>query len=203
MKCSSNICFGYLLDSPEWGDFNKYPKHNLHIAGISFSLGVIQPILVSWVVFCAALRTSMLSYELSQWNCPASILYKSTAGRCRPVSYPDGPITARCRFIKNAYWVRFLSSFTYAFLVPRAAFTEFIWLMLYLRVAIKRFPVLHHNGFFISSPEPKAHKMSLWYTSGPLSVVVRPYTQTSQKPLNRLKTDFIWHIYASREQKFI
>ena len=33
---------------------------------------------------------------------PASILYKSTAGR--PVSYPDGPITARCRFIKNAYW---------------------------------------------------------------------------------------------------
>ena len=36
---------------------------------------------------------------------PASILYKSTAGRYRPVSYPDGPITARYRFIKNAYWV--------------------------------------------------------------------------------------------------
>ena len=35
---------------------------------------------------------------------PASILYKSTAGRYRPVSYPDGPITARYRFIKNAYW---------------------------------------------------------------------------------------------------
>ena len=35
---------------------------------------------------------------------PASIIYKSTAGRYRPVSYPDGPITARCRFIKNAYW---------------------------------------------------------------------------------------------------
>ena len=34
---------------------------------------------------------------------PASILYKSTAGRYRPVSYPNGPITARCRFIKNAY----------------------------------------------------------------------------------------------------
>ena len=31
--------------------------------------------------------------------------YKSIAGRCRPVSYPDGPITARYRFIKNAYWV--------------------------------------------------------------------------------------------------
>ena len=37
---------------------------------------------------------------------PASILYKSIAGRYRPVSYPDGPITARYRFIKNAYWGR-------------------------------------------------------------------------------------------------
>ena len=36
---------------------------------------------------------------------PASILYKSIAGRYRPVSYPDGPIAARYRFIKNAYWV--------------------------------------------------------------------------------------------------
>ena len=36
---------------------------------------------------------------------PASILYKSIAGRNRPVSYPDWPITARYRFIKNAYWV--------------------------------------------------------------------------------------------------
>ena len=35
---------------------------------------------------------------------PASILYKSIAGRYRPVSYPDGPITVRYRFIKNAYW---------------------------------------------------------------------------------------------------
>ena len=29
----------------------------------------------------------------------ASIFYKSIAGRYRPVSYPDGPITARYRFI--------------------------------------------------------------------------------------------------------
>ena len=36
---------------------------------------------------------------------PVSILYKSIADRYRPVSYPDGPITARYRFIKNAYWV--------------------------------------------------------------------------------------------------
>ena len=30
---------------------------------------------------------------------PASILHKSTAGRSRPVSYPDGPLTARYRFM--------------------------------------------------------------------------------------------------------
>ena len=35
---------------------------------------------------------------------PASIFYKSIADRYRPVSYPDGPIMARYRFIKNAYW---------------------------------------------------------------------------------------------------
>ena len=40
---------------------------------------------------------------------PASTLYKSTAGRYRPVSYPDGPITARYRFIKNAHWERHIS----------------------------------------------------------------------------------------------
>ena len=38
---------------------------------------------------------------------PASILYKSIAGRYRPVSYPDGPITPRYKFIKNAYWETF------------------------------------------------------------------------------------------------
>ena len=30
---------------------------------------------------------------------PTSILHKSIAGRYRPVSYPDGPITARYRFM--------------------------------------------------------------------------------------------------------
>ena len=44
---------------------------------------------------------------------PDSILYKSIAGRYRPVSYPDGPITARYKFVKNAYWVRMVSSKSY------------------------------------------------------------------------------------------
>ena len=33
---------------------------------------------------------------------PVSILYKSIAGRYRPVRVADGPITARYRFRKNA-----------------------------------------------------------------------------------------------------
>ena len=37
---------------------------------------------------------------------PVSILYKPIAGRYRPVRVADGPIMARYRFIKNAYWER-------------------------------------------------------------------------------------------------
>ena len=36
---------------------------------------------------------------------PVSILHTSIAGRYRPVRVADGPITARCRFMKNASWV--------------------------------------------------------------------------------------------------
>ena len=46
---------------------------------------------------------------------PASILYKSTESRYRPVSNPDGPITARYRFIKNAYWDIYVSIFYFLF----------------------------------------------------------------------------------------
>ena len=42
---------------------------------------------------------------MQKHNFPVNILYKSIAGRYRPVSYPDGPITARYRFMKNASWV--------------------------------------------------------------------------------------------------
>ena len=37
-------------------------------------------------------------------NNPVSILYKSIAGRYRPIRVADGPITACYRFIKNASW---------------------------------------------------------------------------------------------------
>ena len=37
-------------------------------------------------------------------NNPVSILRKSISGRHRPVRVADGPMTARCRFTKNASW---------------------------------------------------------------------------------------------------
>ena len=40
-----------------------------------------------------------------------SSLHKSIAGRYRPVRVADGPITARCRFMKNASWVCTFVSF--------------------------------------------------------------------------------------------
>ena len=49
-------------------------------------------------------RTVAIRIKQSSPNIPDSIPYKSIAGRYRPFSYPDGAITARYRFIKNAYW---------------------------------------------------------------------------------------------------
>ena len=48
-------------------------------------------------------NASLLSADVTIY--PASILRKSTAGRHWPVSYPDGPMTARYRFTLNADWV--------------------------------------------------------------------------------------------------
>ena len=48
---------------------------------------------------------SNLAWYPIYWQYPASILYKSIAGRDRPDSVADGPIMARYRFIKNASWV--------------------------------------------------------------------------------------------------
>ena len=53
-----------------------------------------------------------------QWVPPVSILHKSTAGRYRPVRVADGPITARCRFIKNASWALILIFQAFLFKLP-------------------------------------------------------------------------------------
>ena len=62
------------------------------------------------------------------YTSPASILSKSIAGRYSPVSYPDGPITARYRFIKNAYWV-----FAYMWFMSCHACAEIYLCCLYAR----------------------------------------------------------------------
>ena len=55
---------------------------------------------------------------------PVSILHKSIAGRYRPVRVADGPITARCRFKKNAIWVIELS---WHLVEEKAAYLAFLW----------------------------------------------------------------------------
>ena len=47
------------------------------------------------------------SFQAMVGYIPASIIYKSIAVRYPPVSYPDGPITDRYRFLKNASWDMF------------------------------------------------------------------------------------------------
>ena len=64
-------------------------------------------------------RRTRKKYEKTKWHScnkrhtkknynrgtiPASIVYKSIAGRYRPVRVADGQITARYRFINNASW---------------------------------------------------------------------------------------------------
>ena len=62
-------------------------------------------LLVSLVRYASSWTSSTLFFSTMQINAkmkrhPASILYKSTAGRY----WPDGLMTARCRFIEDAYW---------------------------------------------------------------------------------------------------
>ena len=61
-----------------------------------------EPISVIWS--CIRIKVKALREENWAVFNPVSILHKSIAGRYRPVRVADGPITARCRFIKNASW---------------------------------------------------------------------------------------------------
>ena len=53
-----------------------------------------------WKVHRSLLHASISILRLN----PVSILHRSIAGRNRPVRLADGPIMARCRFIKNTSW---------------------------------------------------------------------------------------------------
>ena len=72
---------------------------------------------------------------------PASILYKSIAGRYRPVRYPDGPITARYRFIKNAYWaVTVCSSSSFG------ALESLCFLSCFIHIFVSRIVICRRTG---------------------------------------------------------
>ena len=60
---------------------------------------------MSWSNRICRLTWACTMHKSHFFTCPVSILYKSIAGRYRPVRVADGPITARYRFIKNASWV--------------------------------------------------------------------------------------------------
>ena len=50
-------------------------------------------------IYSVVVKYSSNGYGLAnRYSNPASILRKSTSSRHRPVSYPDGPMTARYRF---------------------------------------------------------------------------------------------------------
>ena len=59
---------------------------------------------ISYVAFVVSLLVPHLSFHWCLGRVPVTILYKSIAGRYRPVRVADGSITARYRFIKNASW---------------------------------------------------------------------------------------------------
>ena len=65
------------------------------------SFRVIQILFNTLEGLCSVIVT-FPSYPYNYNKYPESILSKSIAGRYRPVRVADGPITARCRFIKNA-----------------------------------------------------------------------------------------------------
>ena len=73
---------------------------------IAFGLSVpIFGIITLYYMICHIQINSNVRKWVNVMRYPVSILYKSIAGRYRPVRVADGPITARCRFIKNASWV--------------------------------------------------------------------------------------------------
>ena len=74
---------------------------------------------------------------------PASILYKSTAGRYRPVSYPDGPITARYRFIKNAHWEAGKTDLS---LLPLHLLLIRICSMYFLGMTVRKYHISHETA---------------------------------------------------------
>ena len=87
-----------------WNDYDKTAQMHGLIWGFAENTRDREGIAVLWLNALTPLSRIFHNFYLICTYYPASILYKSIAGRYRPVSYPDGPIPARYRFTKNAYW---------------------------------------------------------------------------------------------------
>ena len=68
----------------------------------------LQELLNSYLLILYSYKLARRHSFHLEGSTPASILHKSTARRYRPISYPDGPIMACYRFMKNAYWDKFI-----------------------------------------------------------------------------------------------
>ena len=83
--------------------------HNICMSAVATSLRVSEPWpvgLLSFFFFCISPLVLFILKVIGSilYGPPSQLLYKSIAGRYRPVRVADGPITARYRFIKNVYW---------------------------------------------------------------------------------------------------
>ena len=107
IKFSSNICFGYLLESPHWGDSNKYPKHMFYDEiqikqGLSYisvcSLKSLQQqIHFNGNIFenkCCRCKEGLLQIlneaEIMSYLCSADIRVSSKIA-CAPIEESDQP----------------------------------------------------------------------------------------------------------------
>ena len=105
-----NVCCIFRLPQTDPSNEHKPNKHLSHYSTYCTYDASIFRLWKIWIETIAINPASILYKSTAGRYRPVRIiLYKSTAGRHRPVSYPDGPITARCRFIKNAYWEASLS----------------------------------------------------------------------------------------------
>ena len=118
-----NLDCEYSLEPPRQGGSNEYPQsmfwaeiwkniksfssENFQFLEVKISIYLNRRVLVMPLQNAAKIFSWSIPSLQSRWTseCSASILYKSIAGRYQPVRVADGPITARYRFIKNAYWV--------------------------------------------------------------------------------------------------
>ena len=90
------LCFFLFLICVSHLHLLSFDQHGLKALRNLYRIQMLELITQQYIISYIYIRYKPLQ---------VSILHKSIAGRHRPVSYPDGPITARLRFIKTASWV--------------------------------------------------------------------------------------------------